>query len=61
MTTSRSPKLIGTFLFFFALLNFPVIGFFNQEKIIVGIPLLYAYLFSIWLVFIILMFLIVRK
>jgi len=61
MTTTRSSKLIGIFLLFFALLNFPIIGFFNKKDMIVGIPLLYFYLFFVWLVFIILMFLIVRK
>jgi len=60
MTTSRSSRLVGIFLLFFALLNFPIIGLFNKKMIIGGIPLLYLYLFFVWLIFIIFMFLIVK-
>jgi len=61
MTANKSSRLVGIFLLFFALLNFPIIGLFNKKLIIGGIPLLYLYLFLVWLIFIIFMFLIIRK
>jgi len=60
MTANKSSRLVGIFLLFFALLNFPIIGLFNKNAIVGGIPLLYLYLFFVWLIFIIFMFLIVR-
>jgi len=61
MTAHKSSKLVGVFLLFFALFNFPILGLFNDNMIIGGIPLLYLYLFLAWLIFIILMYLIVRN
>ena len=61
MTANKSSRLVGIFLLFFTLLNFPIIGLFNKTMIIGGIPLLYLYLFLVWLIFIIFMFLIARK
>ena len=61
MTANKSSRLVGVFLLFFALLNFPIINLFNEKVIVGGIPMLYLYLFLVWLIFIIFMFLIVRK
>jgi hypothetical protein len=50
MTTSndRSSKLIGTFLLAFALFNFPLISLFSHEGLVLGLPVLYWYLFLAW-------------
>ncbi len=37
---------LGIFLF-----NYPILGLFNQSGFLFGIPILYLYLFFIWLTF----------
>lgn len=48
---------IGLLLF----LNLPIIMIANQEIDIFGVPLLYAYLFFIWLVSIVITYTIIKK
>lgn len=62
MTRSdRVYRLLGVFLMAAILLNFPIIGIFNTKMLIVGFPLLYLYLFFIWVLIIIFTWLIVRN
>ena len=42
------------------LLSYPLISLFNLPRLVWGIPLLYAYLFSVWLVLIVLSALVVE-
>lgn len=48
--------LTGIFLF-----NFPAIQLFSRKIIIVGIPLLYAYILFLWLLFIFALYWIVDR
>lgn len=56
----RNKRLISLFLLGFALLNYPLLSLFDKPRIVLGIPLLYGYLFFVWVVLIVLMVLIVR-
>jgi hypothetical protein len=42
-------RLIALFFGGVLLLNFPVLAIFNRPTIVAGIPLLYLYLFFVWL------------
>ena len=57
MGNDRHSKLVGIFLLFAILLNFPIIGIFNEDGMLLGIPSLYFYLFLIWALLIIVMYL----
>ncbi len=57
MGNDRNSKLVGIFLLFAILLNFPIIGIFNEDGMLLGIPSLYFYLFLIWALLIIVMYL----
>ncbi|HEX4857584.1 MAG TPA: hypothetical protein VFV17_01105, partial [Usitatibacteraceae bacterium] len=52
----RGPRLIAIFLLGFVLFNYPVLALFNVQSMVLGIPLLFIYLFLAWLVLILLMF-----
>ena len=58
--TTRAKRLIGLFLLGYLLFNHPIISLFNQPQMVLGIPLLYGYIFSVWVLLIVLMALIVR-
>jgi hypothetical protein len=44
----RGERLIGLFLLGCLLFNFPLLALFNVRETMLGIPLLYAYLFTAW-------------
>ena len=41
-------RLVGLFLLGMLLFNFPLIYLFNRPLLILGIPILYLYLFAAW-------------
>jgi hypothetical protein len=41
-------RLVALFLFGFTLLNYPLLSLFKPEVVILGMPLLYIYVFGIW-------------
>jgi hypothetical protein len=43
----------------YLLFNHPIISLFNLPQMVVGIPLLYAYIFAVWVLLIVLVALIV--
>ena len=49
-------KLVGLFLIFLVLFNFPILNVFWKGDLILGIPLMYIYIFSAWLVLILCIF-----
>ncbi len=49
--------LIAAFLFF----NYPLISIVNQPKLFLGIPVLYLYLFILWIAVIVISSLIINK
>lgn len=52
----KRSRLIVLFAALFLLLNFPLLSIFNRPILIGGVPLLFAYLFLIWLLTIVLLF-----
>jgi hypothetical protein len=46
--TIDQQKLIATFLLGVLLLNYPVLSLFNRAAAVLGIPLIYAYIFLAW-------------
>jgi hypothetical protein len=45
----RGQRLVGLFLLGGLLFNFPLLSLFNVRTTVLGVPLLYAYLFAAWL------------
>jgi len=54
-------RLIGLFLLGLLLFNFPLLSLFNRPALYLGIPVLYFYLFAVWLLIVFLMLLISRS
>lgn len=48
-------RLVALFLLGGLLFNFPILALFNRASEVFGIPLLYAYIFGVWLALIVLM------
>ena len=57
----KGPRLVALFLLGFLLLNFPLLDLFAGPGRILGVPLLYAYLFGVWALLIGLMALVVER
>ncbi|MEJ2038675.1 MAG: hypothetical protein P8X55_07035 [Desulfosarcinaceae bacterium] len=57
----RGYRLVAIFLLGFALFNYPLLSLFNLPRRIGGIPMLYAYLFMVWLLLILLTMLATRS
>ena len=51
-------RLVGLFLFGVLLFNFPLLYLFNRPVLVLGIPVLYLYLFAVWSLLILLMLII---
>jgi hypothetical protein len=47
-TNVRNERLVALFLLGLLLFNYPVLGPFNAPRLVLGIPLLYLYLFGAW-------------
>ena len=45
----RGERLIGILVAGIILLNFPLLSVFSVNKLVFGIPILYGYLFSVWI------------
>jgi hypothetical protein len=54
-------KLIALFSLGYLLLNNPLLSLFNAPEIVCGIPLLFGYIFGVWLLLIVLVMLVVRS
>ncbi len=61
MKKDRWQKLIGLFALTFLLFNFPVINLFSGKGWIFSLPVLYVYIFGVWLLTIILTYWITRE
>jgi len=44
----RGQRLVGLFLLGCLLFNYPLLAIFNVRASVLGVPLLYAYLFAAW-------------
>jgi hypothetical protein len=61
MADDRSSRLLIVFVIFFLLLNYPILNIFDKPELRFGLPVLYFYLFFIWLALIVVVALIVRN
>ena len=57
----KGERLVALALLGFLLFNYPLLSLFSTDDTVVGVPLLYAYLFVSWGLLIGLMALVVRK
>jgi hypothetical protein len=57
----KGPRLVALFLLGFLLLNYPLLNLFSGPGEILGIPLVYAYIFAVWALLIGLMALVVER
>jgi hypothetical protein len=57
--TVRNKRLIALFLLSYILLNDPILSLFNLPRLVFGIPLLFFYIFGVWILLIVLVALIV--
>lgn len=53
MSNDRNSKIIGITSIAIVLLNFPIISLFGKKVFLFGFPLLYFYIFFVWLILII--------
>jgi hypothetical protein len=44
----KADRLAALFLLGFALFNYPFLAIFNHARLVLGVPLLYLYLFVAW-------------
>ena len=54
-------RLVALFVLGWLLFSFPLLSLFNRGGTVFGIPLLYAYLFGVWVGLIVLMMLAVER
>lgn len=57
----KGQRLVALFLLGALLLNFPLLNLFARNSQVLGIPVLYAYVFATWALLIGLMALVVEK
>ena len=57
----KGQRLVALFLLGFFLLNYPLLNLFASTSQVMGIPVLYAYVFAVWALLIGLMALVVEK
>ena len=57
----RQARLVATALLGVVLFNFPFLGVFDSDALVLGVPLLVAYLFGVWALLIALVAWIVRS
>jgi hypothetical protein len=57
----KGERLVALALLGFLLFNYPLLALFSTDDTVLGVPVLYAYLFATWGFLIALMALVVRK
>jgi hypothetical protein len=57
----KGERLVALALLGFLLFNYPFLALVSDERMVLGIPVLYAYLFLSWAVLIALLALVLRK
>lgn len=50
----RRSRMVALFILGVVLFNYPVLSLFNRKLLILGIPILYLFMFSVWVLFIVL-------
>ena len=46
--SKKNKRLVALFLLGCVLLNYPILSLVNLNKLVLGFPLLYVYLFAVW-------------
>jgi len=54
-------RLIALLCLGIAVFNYPLLELFSKNKLILGVPVLYLYIFSIWFLFIVVLALAIRR
>lgn len=57
----KAQRLVSISILFGILFSFPVISIFNFPELVAGIPLLYLYIFSVWILLIVVLFLMLKS
>jgi len=57
----KGPRLVALFLLGCLLFNYPLLHLVSDPGEVLGIPLLYAYIFAVWALFIALMAVVVER
>ena len=57
----KGQRLIALFVLGCLLFNYPLLSLFNSSGTVLGIPVLYAYLFTAWALFVALAVIVVEK
>jgi hypothetical protein len=57
----QAQRLVALFVLGCLLFSFPLLSLFNTGGTVLGIPVLYAYLFGVWIGFIALMILVIER
>ena len=58
---NKTIRLVSLFLLGSLLLNFPLLSLFNLKGFLMGIPVLYLYIFSAWVLLVLLTGLVMRE
>lgn len=58
---SKAARLVALCMLGFLLFNYPMLALFNRSALVLGIPLLYAYIFAAWALLVVLMALTVGR
>jgi hypothetical protein len=58
---TKAQRLVALCMLGFLLFNYPILALFNQPGALLGIPLVYAYIFAAWALMIALMALVVER
>lgn len=54
-------RLVATFVLGWVLLNYPVLSLFARSRSVGGIPLLYLWVFAVWVLVIVVMALVIES
>lgn len=57
----QAQRLVALFILGCLLVSFPLLSLFNTGGTVFGIPVLYAYLFGVWVLLVALMMLVVER
>ncbi|HEV7915224.1 MAG TPA: hypothetical protein VGP22_15770 [Albitalea sp.] len=57
----QAQRLVALFVLGCLLLSYPLLALFNNGGVVLGIPVLYAYLFGVWIGLVALMCLVVER
>ena len=59
--TDKNKRLVSLFLLGAIFFNYPLLSIFNHKSCVLGFPILYLYIFSLWLLMIFMMIFITTR